>query len=184
VKSLDACTTRLRLTVAAHGAVDGDALRRLGARGLVRPSAETLQVVVGTVADQLAGELREALRRAPPTSAPLPAPAPGLTVAEVPGPTAPAWPGDTQGLLRALGGRANVQSVESASTRLRIGVADAALIDRAALIASGARAAGAPAAGCVHVIVGPAAAAAASDLRRALGGAYGANVQADGRAGS
>jgi PTS system N-acetylglucosamine-specific IIC component len=60
---VDACTTRLRLLVVSQSAVDTDALRRLGARGLVRPSAEALQVVVGTTADQLAGEMRAALHR-------------------------------------------------------------------------------------------------------------------------
>src|SRR5215469_2613332 len=62
LKSVDACTTRLRLIVASQSAVDTEALQRLGARGLVRPSAEALQVVVGTTADQLAGEMRAALR--------------------------------------------------------------------------------------------------------------------------
>ncbi|HEY1873826.1 MAG TPA: N-acetylglucosamine-specific PTS transporter subunit IIBC, partial [Steroidobacteraceae bacterium] len=62
LKSVDACTTRLRLIVASQSAVDTKALRSLGARGLVRPSAEALQVVVGATADQLAGELRSALQ--------------------------------------------------------------------------------------------------------------------------
>jgi PTS system N-acetylglucosamine-specific IIC component len=62
LRSVDACTTRLRLTVANQAAVDAEALRQLGARGLVRPSSEALQIVVGTVADQLAGEIRAALR--------------------------------------------------------------------------------------------------------------------------
>ena len=39
-RSVDACTTRLRLLVASQSAVNADALRRLGARGLVRPHAE------------------------------------------------------------------------------------------------------------------------------------------------
>ncbi|HKF98043.1 MAG TPA: N-acetylglucosamine-specific PTS transporter subunit IIBC, partial [Steroidobacteraceae bacterium] len=65
VRSVDACTTRLRLVVASQSAVNADALRRLGARGLVRPSAEALQVVVGATADQLAGEIRAALPKAP-----------------------------------------------------------------------------------------------------------------------
>jgi PTS system N-acetylglucosamine-specific IIC component len=60
--AIDACTTRLRLTVANQDAVDEPALRRLGARGLVRPSANTLQVVLGPIADQVAGELRAFVR--------------------------------------------------------------------------------------------------------------------------
>ncbi|HEV2284877.1 MAG TPA: N-acetylglucosamine-specific PTS transporter subunit IIBC, partial [Steroidobacteraceae bacterium] len=57
IVSLDACATRLRLSVAADAAVDTGALKRLGAAGVVRPAVNTLQVVVGPVADQLAGEI-------------------------------------------------------------------------------------------------------------------------------
>ncbi len=52
--SVDACTTRLRLVLADPDAVDEPRLRALGARGLVRPSRATLQVVLGPVADQVA----------------------------------------------------------------------------------------------------------------------------------
>ncbi len=62
LRAVDACTTRLRLTVADQSAVDEAALRALGARGLVRPSADALQVVLGPIADQVAGELRAAMR--------------------------------------------------------------------------------------------------------------------------
>ncbi len=59
--TVDACTTRLRLVVANQSAVNLDALKRLGARGVVRPSADALQVVLGPVADQVAGDIRAAL---------------------------------------------------------------------------------------------------------------------------
>src|SRR5262245_56095656 len=39
--SVDACTTRLRLVIARQEAVDEAALKRLGARGVVRPSEDT-----------------------------------------------------------------------------------------------------------------------------------------------
>src|SRR5882724_11126262 len=66
--SVDACTTRLRLMVADQAAVDEGALKRLGVRGVVRPSANTLQVVVGAIADQVAGEIRAVLRSATATA--------------------------------------------------------------------------------------------------------------------
>ncbi len=53
--TVDACTTRLRLVVARQEAVNVDALKRLGARGVVRPGADAVQVVLGPVADQVAG---------------------------------------------------------------------------------------------------------------------------------
>ncbi len=59
--TVDACTTRLRLVVARQEAVNVDKLKWLGARGVVRPSANGLQVVLGPIADQVAGDIRAAL---------------------------------------------------------------------------------------------------------------------------
>ena len=177
-------TTRLRLTVVKQSAVDAEALKQLGARGLVRPTSEALQVVVGTIADQVAGEIRSALQTAArvdpgaavaqrqgipaPVSAALPAAAAaGPAIAQRPL-ASPAWNGDGQRLLAALGGRDNVRTVQSAASRLRIGVADEALVDRGALRALGVRGVTVPLAGRVHLIVGPAADAAAAALQRLL----------------
>lgn len=60
LQSIDACMTRLRLVLADTSAVDEAALKSLGARGIVRPGGNSLQVVVGPIADQLAQELRSA----------------------------------------------------------------------------------------------------------------------------
>ena len=60
ITTVDACTTRLRLVIAKQDAVNTDALKALGARGVVRPSATALQVVIGANADQIAGEIRGA----------------------------------------------------------------------------------------------------------------------------
>ena len=170
--SVDACTTRLRLLVANQAAVDEGALKRLGVRGLVRPSANALQVVVGAVADQVAGEIRSALH-ACASSAALPeaaALAPGTPAPAVPAAQRLARPApDAGALLAALGGRANVRAVQAAASRLRVSVGDAALIDRAAIRGLGLRGIATPAAGCVHVIVGPAAEAACAGLKRLLG---------------
>ena len=75
IVSLDACTTRLRLVMANQSLVDEAALKRLGARGMIKPSATALQVVVGTEADQVAGEMKIALRSAgvAPAAASVPA---------------------------------------------------------------------------------------------------------------
>jgi N-acetylglucosamine PTS system EIICBA or EIICB component len=151
LKSVNACTTRLRLTIANPSAVDADALKRLGARGVVRPAAGALQVVVGTIADQLAGEIRGALQSSAAR------------------PPCGAWSGDAVGLLAALGGRTNVRTVDVAASRLRVSVGDAALIDRTAIGMLGLRGVAVPVAGCVHVIVGPAAEAAGAALRQLLG---------------
>jgi len=59
--SVDACTTRLRLIVADQSAVDDAALNALGARGIIRPSANATQVVLGPIADLVAEEIRGAI---------------------------------------------------------------------------------------------------------------------------
>lgn len=60
LKSIDACTTRLRLSLADPAAIDEQALRALGARGIVRPGGAALQVVLGPIADQVVEEIRAA----------------------------------------------------------------------------------------------------------------------------
>jgi PTS system N-acetylglucosamine-specific IIC component len=165
--SVDACTTRLRLLVADQAAVDEAALKQLGVRGLVRPSANTLQVVVGTMADQVAGEIRSALHGAASSAAVPGVAAPALAT---PAPdTLAVQPADAAALLAALGGRANVRGVEAAASRLRVSVSDAALVDRAAIRGLGLRGVAIPRAGCVHVIVGPVANATCAALKRLLG---------------
>jgi N-acetylglucosamine PTS system EIICBA or EIICB component len=188
--SVDACTTRLRLIVSSQDAVDTNALKALGARGFVRPSATSLQVVIGANADQIAGEIRDALRGEPsvraapavgPVSAseaaasPLPVPlsasAPTTEVAPAPAPPPAAIgpdPTTIQHLLAALGGRTNVRSIDVASSRLRISVFKASVIDANAIRSLGLRGVTVPSSECVHVIVGPAAGVTSAGLRRLI----------------
>ena len=173
LESVSACTTRLRLIVRTQNTVDVEALKRLGARGVVKPSATTLQVVVGPTADLLAGEIREAMASisregaAVSASPVIPPSQPASELAATPPASAPAKE-VLQGLLAALGGRQNVRSIEPASSRLRIGVANASAIDSAAIRKLGIRGVAIAATDCVHVIVGPAAEAAGASLRELL----------------
>jgi PTS system N-acetylglucosamine-specific IIC component len=172
LESVTACTTRLRLIVRTQETVDIEALKRMGARGVVKPSATALQVVVGPTADQLASEIREAMASMPKESTT--AAASRTTVAVPSSATAadlslPAPAKEVlQGLLAALGGRANVRGIEPASSRLRIAVGSAGVIDSAAIRKLGMRGVAVAANDCVHVIVGPEAEAAAVSLRELL----------------
>jgi PTS system N-acetylglucosamine-specific IIC component len=172
ILSVDACTTRLRLRVASQDAIDVPALQRLGARGVVRPSANALQVVVGPSADQLAGEMRGLLRASgsvvPDTTSVTSASAPAAQPTSQPGLEAAspqALLPDAGAVLAALGGRGNVRAVQQAASRLLVSVSDAELIDREALKALRVRAVALPAPGCVHLIVGPAAGSLGEALR-------------------
>ena len=105
-----ACTTRLRLTLADPALADETALRALGARGVIRPGGDALQVVLGPIADAVAGEMRDVLR------------APPLLGSE---------------LEQALGGPANIRETGTVAGRLRVvlhrpNAIDEDRIDRAA----------------------------------------------------
>jgi len=114
--SVDACTTRLRLIVADQSKADEAALRALGAKGVVRPSDKALQVVLGPIADQVAGEIR-ASWSGPAASVAVEA-APERKVAAL----------DASSLAEALGGKANVAEVLARSSRLLVTVRDGAKI--------------------------------------------------------
>jgi N-acetylglucosamine PTS system EIICBA or EIICB component len=181
IVSLDACTTRLRLVVASQSVVNADALARLGARGLVKPSANALQVVVGTIADQVAGEIKAALRAhsdgpgsllrtEPAGSAAVPAAVATPGSSASPAVVAPSLPAATvSSLFAALGGRSNVREIHAAASRLRINIADAAAVDEHAIGSLGLRGVALANSHWIHVVVGPAAAQASLALRELLG---------------
>ncbi len=173
LESVNACTTRLRLTVHAQSAVNEAALKALGAVGMVRPTPTALQVIIGPVAEQIAGEMREALQNMPSEAAALAAPvASSAPVSAIGIPAAAALePAQIQGLLAALGGAANVRDVAAASSRLRIALADAGRVNAEALQRLELRGSAWVAPDCLHIIVGPAAPATGANLRAMLGAA-------------
>lgn len=142
--TVDACMTRLRLTVNDLDKVDETQLRALGAKGFMRPGGNALQVVLGPIADQVAGEIRASLRGEPEVRVP-----------------EDQW-------LDALGGADNLEDVRQRSTRLILGLADAAKLDGEALRRLGARAVARSGAGHVHVLLDePTAEAVAAALQPA-----------------
>jgi N-acetylglucosamine PTS system EIICBA or EIICB component len=89
--------------------------------------------------------------------------------ATAPAPTSAAIPTPTLvSLLTALGGRANVRAVETASSRLRINIVDASAVNEKAIAALGLRGVALAAPNWLHVIVGPEAATAGVSLRQLL----------------
>jgi PTS system N-acetylglucosamine-specific IIC component len=123
--SVDACTTRLRLIVADQSAVDDAALSALGARGIIRPSENAAQVVLGPIADLVAEEIRGALAGGGASAQPALTNPPAGHAAH-----AAALPAD---ILGALGGDANVRAVQALHGRFRVEIADAARVDEDAL---------------------------------------------------
>jgi PTS system N-acetylglucosamine-specific IIC component len=125
--TVDACMTRLRLTLNDPAAVDETQLRVLGAKGVVHPGGNALQVVLGPIADQVAGEIRASLHGKPQV-------------------TDDAW-------FDALGGADNVEDVRQRSTRLILSLADPERANESALKKLGARAVTRSGGGRLHVLL-------------------------------
>ncbi|HET7606519.1 MAG TPA: N-acetylglucosamine-specific PTS transporter subunit IIBC [Sphingomicrobium sp.] len=126
--TVDACMTRLRLTLNDPAAIDETHLRALGAKGIVRPGGNAVQVVLGPIADQVAGEIRASLHGKPQVA-------------------------DGDAWFAALGGANNVEDLRRRSTRLILRLADAAKLDESALHRLGVRAVNRSDGGYVHVLL-------------------------------
>jgi N-acetylglucosamine PTS system EIICBA or EIICB component len=137
---VEACTTRLRLVLNDNTAVDEARLKRLGALGIIRSSAQGLQVVLGPIADQVAGEIRAALRSGTPAEA----------------------------FLAALGGRGNVVDLATAAGRLLIRTAQPGSVDEPALKKLGIRGIAHSAADSIQILTAGSAEDWAAPLRRLL----------------
>ncbi|OHT20667.1 N-acetylglucosamine-specific PTS transporter subunit IIBC [Edaphosphingomonas haloaromaticamans] len=151
LRTVDACTTRLRLVLADNRAADEAALKALGARGVLRLDGGSLQVVLGPVADQVAGEIRGRLAMphaaaAPAAMAPPPAPAPAPTNASAPHPALAA------DLLPLLGGAGNIRAADAKAGRVRVTVAEEALVDLPGIARITGRPAARVAPGRLHLI--------------------------------
>lgn len=130
LKSVDACTTRLRLQVASNDAVDEAALKALGSRGMIKPAAGSVQVVLGPEAELIADEIRAALANPQAAAA------------------------DGGALKAALGGSDNIRAVEVvAGSRLRVELADASRINEGNLKALGVSGVMAMPGNLVHLVV-------------------------------
>jgi PTS system N-acetylglucosamine-specific IIC component len=125
--TVDACMTRLRLTVKDPAAVDEIQLRALGAKGIVRPGGNALQVVLGPIADQVAGEIRSSLHTTPEVA--------------------------DDGWFEALGGADNVEEVRQRSTRLIVTLADIGKLNETELKKLGVRAVTHSAGGRIHILL-------------------------------
>ncbi|WP_267379087.1 MULTISPECIES: N-acetylglucosamine-specific PTS transporter subunit IIBC [unclassified Sphingomonas] len=141
LRQVDACATRLRLTLADSGVIDEAALRALGARGVLRPSAKTAQVIVGGIADGLAMEMRAVLDQPEPVAA-----TPAVAIA-APAGTLP------RSIGMAVGGWGNIRSATRHAGRWRILVEDPERIDDIRLAACGIRALARPAPAIIHLLL-------------------------------
>ena len=143
--TIDACMTRLRLSIASREAVDEAALKALGAAGMIYPTSDTMQVVVGLRADAIAAELRRVAETPAPQTTTRTMESDDIreqSLAE----------DEVHVLLQALGGIDNVISIDARGTRLKIRVKDAALVDDVGVARTGLRGAAVIDDKLVHVL--------------------------------
>ncbi|MGL5968347.1 MAG: PTS N-acetyl glucosamine transporter subunit IIABC [Kluyvera sp.] len=69
LKAIDACITRLRLTVGDSAKVSDAMCKRLGASGVVKLNKQTIQVIVGAKAESIGDEMKKVVARGPVAAA-------------------------------------------------------------------------------------------------------------------
>ncbi len=69
LKAIDACITRLRLTVGDSAKVNDAACKRLGTSGVVKLNKQTIQVIVGAKAESIGDEMKKVVTRGPVAAA-------------------------------------------------------------------------------------------------------------------
>ena len=160
---IDACTTRLRLRIRQQESVDEAVLKSLGAAGILRPTNDTLQVVMGLRADEIADNMRavtgssnaEKPETAPQRSSGQASPS-SIPVSAVPL------------LLDALGGAGNCIEVEAVGERMSLRLKDVSIIDETSVSQAGFRGVADLGDSRIQVLVGGDASALANELSSLL----------------
>ncbi|BCL76832.1 PTS glucose transporter subunit IIBC [Jeongeupia sp. HS-3] len=141
IQSLDACITRLRISVADPARVDQAKLKALGAAGVMQVG-NNMQAIFGTRSENLKTDMQLYLKTAGseadgPATAPLAAAAaPAAAVAAAPVSDAARQKAAT--LLKLLGGKGNLREAEAiAVTRIRVTLNDLALLQQVELEKAG-----------------------------------------------
>lgn len=172
IKGLDACITRLRITVGDMGKANPDKLKALGAAGIV-VVGNSMQAIFGPRSENLMTDMKEYLKTAG-SEAELPEGAAAPKVSYKADDLRPRArdaqaPEKARAILSHLGGSANVRQAEAcAETRVRVTLKDAERLDEAALKQSGVQGVMRFGEGVVHLLVGLNADQYAAEMRAAM----------------
>ena len=162
IRSLDACITRLRVELADVSRASPEALKALGAAGVMKVGSG-MQAIFGTRSENLKTDMEEYMKSAGAGVAAPPVATPGIVSRAIT--VTPGHRARAAALAAALGGHDNIESVEAvAITRLRVALGDARRIDEQALERAGASGVMRVSDRVVHVIVGEDAAGLAGAL--------------------
>jgi PTS system glucose-specific IIC component len=175
IKSLDACITRLRVELHEVSLASAEALRALGAAGVLQVGGG-MQAIFGTRSENLKTDMEEYLRAGgAPSGAPSVTRPPLVPSEKTAAEVSPAVIAEHRALaaklVAALGGPENIAAAAScALTRVRVELRNHRPLDEAALEAAGAAGLLRVSESVVHLVVGeraPAVAAALDDELRA-----------------
>lgn len=154
ISSLDACITRLRVELHDVSRASADALRKLGASGVMTVGSG-MQAIFGTRSENLKTAMEEYIRAsggAVSVGAPVRVPSTAVVPA---GLVTAAHEARASAIVAALGGRENVRALTSvALTRLRVEVESDAGVDTNALRRAGAAGVWRVEPRLLHVIIG------------------------------
>jgi PTS system glucose-specific IIC component len=142
ITSLDACITRLRVTVQDPVRVDRARLKAMGAAEVLQVG-NSEQAIFGTQSENLKTDMEIYLKHSRGASAAPAAPATPAPATPAPAPLAitAAQRLQAAGILAALHGAGNIQALDAvAVTRLRVRLTDPALMDLPALLQAGVKA--------------------------------------------
>ncbi|PSB10179.1 PTS N-acetyl-D-glucosamine transporter [filamentous cyanobacterium CCP2] len=185
IKAIDSCITRLRLTMVNRDFVADESLKALGAKGVIRPGTDSLQVILGPEAESIADQMKtiqaESPNAPPPATPTTPArPSPdrlsnGSTATltpinpEITPEITPEIRHQVTQTIAALGGANNIRQVEPiALTRLRLELVDGNAIDEPALKAAGIQGIMHLSDHTLHLLVGLAADQFATEMHQQL----------------
>jgi glucose PTS system EIICB or EIICBA component len=168
IRSLDACITRLRVDLSDVSLASAEALRGLGAAGVMQVGGG-MQAVFGTRSENLKTDMEEYMRAGGAVALPQPPPTAQAPAVKAPAERESAVTAEHRrlaaALLSALGGAGNVSRVETcALTRLRVELRDARAVDGSAVEAAGALGVLRVSDSVIHVVVGESAPAMATAL--------------------
>lgn len=165
LKAIDACITRLRITVNDVSQVNKDALKKLGAAGVVEVG-QNVQAVFGPLSENYKTDMEiylkqnsddtaaEASLKALMSGGAAPQAA-SAGAAGKPSLERPKLDGAGEAVLKGLGGKDNLKAMEPFGlTRLRIELKAIDKLDEAGLLSAGVSAVMRPRDGVVHLIVG------------------------------
>jgi PTS system glucose-specific IIC component len=152
IRSLDACITRLRVELEDVTRASPEALKALGAAGVMKVGSG-MQAIFGTRSENLKTDMEEYMKSAGAVVAAPPVASPGTVSRAIT--VTPQHRARAAAIATALGGKANIESVEAvAITRLRVVLRDEGRIDEHALERAGVGGVMRVSDSVVHVIVG------------------------------